>query len=110
MGIPTNNFWPNQSYVIAGTGTSIVQAITQPTIPGGQPYTDLRVVNAASVPALIAWGTTSAGTIATTSASVAVAAGATSIFSTGGTGYNFVATILATSTTGNVYISVGNGS
>ena len=105
MAIALVNFCPNQSYIISASTTTANQLIAQPSIPGGQPYTDLYVYNAAAAVAYIGWGT--ASNTAATNANIAVAPGNTVILNMG-SGYNYVAALLASST-GNVYISVGNG-
>lgn len=108
MTIPIQNFNPNQSFTLVCTTDGTAQAVTQPTIPGGQPYTCLRIFNGAAGTAKIGWGTTSAAAVTVSSSGVAVGPSQTSIFSMG-SGYNFISALL-TSGTGNVFASVGEGS
>lgn len=107
------NFYPQLNYAIAGTGASSTpQAIAQPafsTNVGVQQLCDMRVVNATTDRAFIAWTLTGTATASAGGLnSVPMAAGATEVFRVGPA--VSVAVILATSTsTGTVHVSFGEG-
>lgn len=111
MALPTQNFYPQLNYVIAGTGASSTpQAIAQPAnAPGTQPLSDFRLTNPTSTDAFVAW--TQTGTATATASglnSVALRANSEKVFRLGPA--QSIAVIFGTSTaTGNIYVSVGEG-
>jgi hypothetical protein len=104
-------FNPVLNYVISGTNSSVPQAIAQPTGPynaGG--YSVIQIYNPNSYSGFVSWAATSNGT-----ATAGTSGGGSAPFQTGFTKYDMgnpvtsVAVILGTASSGNVYVSIGDG-
>lgn len=105
MGIRVDNFSPSYNYTISASTTSAPQALTQNTVPGGNPIVDLAIKNATGSVAFVRWGK---GTQTATTSDYAILPGTAEVIKMS-SAYDNVAVILA-SGTGSVYLSLGEGS
>lgn len=96
------------SYAVAASAVAADQAVTQPTAPNSGGSTNLRILNACTVVALVSWGMTSQSGVVSATTSYPVAPGATTIVDMGFPATH-VGVILASTSTGTVYLSVGEG-
>lgn len=114
MTINTQNFFPILNYTVSATASSVPQAIAQPPNVTGSAgnaggYTDVMISNSTVAVAYASWaaGGTAVATVGGLNC-VPIPSGATMVFAMGIPATS-IAVILSTGT-GNVFVSVGNGS
>ena len=112
MTVRIQNFNPVLNYPVAGTNTSSAVVIAQPlnTTGGGSygnsmGYTDVQFVNPNAFMAFAAW---SMGTATAATTNAPLPPNSTIVYNMGQPSTS-IAVILGSATTGNVYVSVGEG-
>jgi hypothetical protein len=107
MGLPIQNFQPDQNFEFTANGTSQNQAFTQYSPPSGQPLTAIRMMNLTNAVMYVAVGNGAQTASAGGANSYAVGPGEDSAIAMNAGSNNFA---VYAAGTGKYNIAVGNGS